>query len=119
MLDRATFTTFERAGLYVVQVSGDIDCSNAYRLSSSLQLADASNGDVLIDLEHAIYFDSRTLGTLVFFARRMRAAGRRVLIAISPKKPLTKLCHDFGVFKMMDVYDSVDAALASPPLAAR
>lgn len=68
-------STFE--GEDVVSLRGEWDVSNRGRLGQALSSV-GTQGNVLVDLRAASFFDSTALAELIILYRRLTAAGRRL-----------------------------------------
>jgi anti-anti-sigma factor len=67
--------TFE--GCHVVTLRGEWDVAARERLRGALQDVGAE-GDVIVDLRDATFFDSTALAELIALYKRLNAAGRRL-----------------------------------------
>ncbi len=71
-------------GVAVVAVTGEVDLYTAPRLKQALlELIDDGSRKVLVDLSHATFIDSTTLGVLMGAVKRLRPAGGELAIACS------------------------------------
>ncbi len=64
-------------GLRVVTLRGEWDVASRERLRTALQSI-GTDGDVLIDLRQASFFDSTALAELIALYKRLSSAGHRV-----------------------------------------
>jgi anti-sigma B factor antagonist len=69
-------------GVAAVGVSGEVDLYTAPRLKQALvKTIDGGARKVLVDLSHATFIDSTTLGVLMGAVKRLRPAGGELAIA--------------------------------------
>lgn len=99
-------------GWVVVAVSGDVDLANAPELRTCLADAVERHPAVVVDLAGVEFMDSTGLGVLVAAHNRASAAGRRLVIA-RPQRIVRNALRLVQVDSVVDVYDSLDDAVAS------
>ena len=106
-------TTWSDSGVPVMRVRGDVDVYTCPQLRTALlDLLEAGQHDIVLDLAEVNYMDSRALGVLVEAARRVREGGRSRLhlVRVQPRVKST-----FDLTRLMMIfrwYDSAEAALA-------
>ena len=64
-------------GASVITLRGEWDVATRERLRAALQDA-GTDGDVIVDLRQATFFDSTALAELISLYKRLNAAGRRL-----------------------------------------
>jgi anti-sigma B factor antagonist len=81
-------------GVAEVSVKGEVDLSTAPELKSALAaLIDGGANRVLVDLTHATFIDSTTLGVLMGGVKRLRPTGGELAIA----------CHDPNIRRIFEI----------------
>jgi anti-sigma B factor antagonist len=96
----------------VLAVNGDVDIATAPELRTRLARAVDGHPAVVVDLAAVGFMDSTGLGVLVAAYNRAAAAGRRLVIA-RPQRIVRNALHLVQVDSVIDVYDSLDDAVAS------
>lgn len=96
----------------VLAVSGDVDIATAPRLRTSLAEAVEHHPAIVVDLAGVEFMDSTGLGVLVAAYTRAAASGRRLVIA-RPQRIVRNALRLVQVDSVIDVYDSLDDAVAS------
>lgn len=95
----------------VLAVSGDVDLATAPTLRE--RLASVAGGTaVVVDLAEVGFMDSTGLGVLVAAHRRAVVAGGTLVLA-RPQRLVRNALRLVEVDAVVDVYDSLDAALAA------
>jgi anti-sigma B factor antagonist len=104
-------------GRTVIEVCGEIDVYTAPRLRETLiSLVDGGNYRLIIDMEGVEFLDSTGLGVLVGGLKRVRAHGGGIDLVCTQGKIL-RIFRITGLNKVFSIYDSVAAALGTPPAA--
>src|SRR5690242_6864737 len=104
--------SFPRNGHVVVAVRGDVDIATAAELRNRLTNAVDAHRAVVVDLGEVGFMDSTGLGVLV--ALHARAVAREGTFVIArPQKIVRNALRLVQVDTVIDVYDSLDDALAS------
>lgn len=103
----------QRGRHHVVSVRGDVDLATAPALRDALAAAVKESDAVVVDLAEVPFMDSTGLGVLVAGANRARAGGRTLVIA-QPRQIVRNALRLVQVDTVIDVYDSLDDALAVP-----
>lgn len=98
---------------HVVAVRGDVDLATAPALRDALAAAVRESDAVVVDLAEVPFMDSTGLGVLVAAANRARAGGRTFVLA-RPRQIVRNALRLVQVDTVIDVYDSLDEALAPP-----
>ncbi|MFI6320478.1 STAS domain-containing protein [Nonomuraea sp. NPDC050556] len=96
----------------VVRVSGELDMTGAPRLRAILERASA--GNLVIDLTEVPFCDSVGLGVLVETLNRIRSAGGRLILVVSPGM-IANLLVITNLDQHFDTRASMDEALAAMP----
>ncbi|MET7951011.1 STAS domain-containing protein [Micromonospora sp. NPDC005324] len=102
-------------GCTVLEARGELDMATSPQLREGLQrLVDAGEHQVVVDLAGVGFMDSSALGALVVMFKAMRVVGGRLcLAAVQPA--VRSVLTVTSVDRVIDVYDSVQAAEASVP----
>ncbi len=97
----------------VLAVTGEVDVYTAPRLREKLvELVSQEKLHVIVDLEGVDFLDSTGLGVLVGGLKRLRSHdGDLGLVCSQPR--VLKVFEITGLTKVFDIYDSLDAAVAS------
>ncbi len=109
-VDNARLETavYERAGVPVVSLLGEVDLHSAPHVGSAVDKAVGSGPrDLIIDLTNVSYMDSSGFGVLLGVAKRLRPNGRRVNLvgcneAIRRMLRITRLDTVFGLFSSLE-----------------
>lgn len=94
----------------VLAVSGDVDIATAPALREMLAEAVTTYERVVVDLSGVPFLDSTGLGVLVAAHNRARVAGATLVVA-RPQRIVRNALRLVQVDTVIDVYDTVDAAL--------
>ncbi|MBM0231946.1 STAS domain-containing protein [Micromonospora sp. STR1_7] len=99
----------------VLEVRGELDMATSPQLREGLQqLIDAGDRQVVVDLAGVGFMDSSALGALVVMFKALRDVdGRLSLAAAQPA--VRSVLTVTSVDKVIDVYDSAQAAEADVP----
>ncbi len=104
---------------HVLHVSGELDMATAPTLRQQV-VALVGHGaiDLVIDLDGVEFLDSTGLGVLVGSVKRIRTAGGQLRVVCS-RRHLLNLFEITRLTEILDLYETVDAAVATPPTASR
>src|ERR1700676_5137340 len=99
-------------GVFSVTVVGEVDLSTAPELKEALAevLGSGARG-VLVDLSHATFIDSTTLGVLMGAVKRLRPRGGELAITCSDPN-IRKIFEITLLDRVFNIFDSTDAGLA-------
>jgi anti-sigma B factor antagonist len=99
-------------GCTVVEVRGDLDLATSAQLHDSLQrLVDAGDRHLVVDLAGVGFMDSSGLGALVTIFKALQDVDGRLGLA-APQPAVRRVLSITSVDRAIDVYDSVEAAVA-------
>lgn len=109
-----TFEVADFGRWSVMRVTGEIDMATAPRLRQHVQSVVAARkpAGLVLDLERVEFVDSTGLGVMVGAARRMRMIDGGFAIVCS-QSHLRELFRITRLDEVFDLYDSLEAALAS------
>jgi anti-sigma B factor antagonist len=97
----------------VVALRGEIDVYTAPRLRQALiDLVDADETDILVDMTRVDFLDSTGLGVLVGGLKRVKAKEGSLEIVATQDKIL-KIFEITGLSKVFPIHESVDAAVSA------
>jgi anti-sigma B factor antagonist len=100
----------QAGGRTVVVVGGEIDVYTAPKLRDRLvDLVNAGNYHLVIDLEDVDFLDSTGLGVLVGALKRVRVHQGSLRLVCTQER-LVKIFTITGLAKVFAIYDSVEAA---------
>jgi anti-sigma B factor antagonist len=95
----------------VLEVSGEVDIYTAPKLREKLvELIDAGNDRIVVDLEGVGFMDSTGLGSLVAGLKRIRERDGELAI-VCTREPVLKVLGITGLDRVFPVHDSVEKAL--------
>jgi anti-sigma B factor antagonist len=98
----------------VLSLAGEIDIQSAPGLVSRLEELDSEGARrVVVDLSAVDFLDSSALGALIAAHRSISGAGRSLCVAC-PKPHISKIFRITRVSDVIDLYDSVEDAVADP-----
>ena len=96
----------------VVAVRGDVDIATAPELRARLAEAADAYRLIVVDLGGVGFMDSTGLGVLVSSFNRAKARGNRLVVA-RPQRIVRNALRLVQVDTVIDVYDTLDAALGA------
>ena len=96
----------------VLAVEGDVDIATAPALREALAEVLGTHKGVVVDLAAVPFMDSTGLGVLVAARNRAAAAGCAFVLA-RPQRIVRKALRLVQVDTVVDVHESLDAALAA------
>ncbi len=102
----------------MVRVGGQLDMDTAAELDGFLQqVADGGALRVVLDFADVSFLDSSGLGVLMVWFKELRARDGRLCVA-AVQKMVAYVLQVSAVDRVLDVYDTVEAAEAGmPPVA--
>ncbi|HET7328662.1 MAG TPA: anti-sigma factor antagonist [Nocardioidaceae bacterium] len=104
--------TRTQEGRTIVEVGGEIDVYTAPKLRECLvDLVNAGNYHLVIDLEGVEFLDSTGLGVLVGGLKRVRNHEGSLLLVCTHER-LLKIFRITGLTKVFPIHDSVENAVA-------
>lgn len=114
MNEQANFQLGRVNGFPLVNVAGEIDLTNVEKLESILEnAAEMDAGVIIVSLQDASYFDSRTIHALLRFADRLRTNRQRLMIVAPRDGSPAKILEIAGITDALPTFDSVDQAAAA------
>jgi anti-anti-sigma factor len=111
MTDGASVRTEDRDGVVVASIVGEVDLSNADRISERLARAipNAAAG-LVIDLSETTYLDSSGVSLVFDLAERLQARQQRVRVAVPEDAPLRRVLRVVNLGSVVPIVVSADAA---------
>jgi anti-sigma B factor antagonist len=109
---------YDRDGIEVVDVEGEIDISTAPRLRELLvDLVSQGNYQLIVNLDKVGFLDSTGLGVLVGGLKRVRAHDGS-LDLVCTRERILEILRITGLTKVFGIHQSVDQAIAAkkPPV---
>ncbi|MDP9443819.1 MAG: anti-sigma factor antagonist [Actinomycetota bacterium] len=104
--------TREQGDRTIVEVGGEIDVYTAPKLRERLvDLVNAGNYHLIVDMEQVEFLDSTGLGVLVGGLKRVRTHDGSLQLVCTQER-LLKIFRITGLTKVFTIHDSVDAALS-------
>lgn len=101
------------SGHTVLEIGGEIDVYTAPRLRERLvEIAEAGDRRIVIDLARVDFLDSTGLGVLVGAHRRMRG-GESSFSLVCPHERLLKIFKITGLDSVFEIHSSVEEATAA------
>src|SRR6201997_1720310 len=102
---------YDKDGIEVVDVEGEIDISSAPRLRELLiDLVSTNNCQIVVNLEKVGFLDSTGLGVLVGGLKRVRAHDGSLDLVCTQERIL-KIFRITGLTKVFGIHDTVDEAI--------
>ena len=113
MTDGGSKTTADRGdGIHILRVPGELDLATADGLAERGRAAIARHARLLLlDLTGLTFCDARGLSAFVRIANHADATGCRYGL-IAPPPPVAKLLRITGLAKRMQLFATIDDALA-------
>jgi len=105
-------TVEERAGVYVIHATGEVDISTAAELREQLDAAPADATRVVADLGGVSFLDSTGLGVLISTHKRLEEGAAGGLELVISARPVLKVLEVTGLLGLFTVHETLDAALA-------
>ena len=100
-------------GLGLVELSGEVDLYTAPRFKDDLvALIDAGVVAIVIDLSQVTFIDSTALGVIIGGVKRLHEHDGRLAI-VADSRPVVRILDITGLDKVLTVFDTREAALAS------
>ena len=110
-MDLQLSTADHGGGVATVEVAGEVDLSTAPALKQALlETIEGGARRVLVDLSHATFIDSTTLGVLMGAVKRLRPAGGELAIACNDPN-IRKIFEITLLDRVFMIFDTRDAAL--------
>ena len=104
---------YNKDGIEVVDVEGDIDVYTATRLRELLiDLVNKKNYQLVVNMEKVEFLDSTGLGVLVGGLKRVRAHDGSLDLVCTQERIL-KIFRITGLTKVFGIHDGVDEAIAA------
>lgn len=105
--------THERGGWQVVSVSGEVDVVTAPGIRTEVvNLVTAGHTEIVLDFGRVDFIDSFGLGVMVGALKRINSHGGHLRIVIGEPR-VRGVLELTGIDRVLDVYDSLDAALGA------
>lgn len=109
----STVTVQELDGATVIAATGDFDLSNLAPLRDALVGATGERRTVVLDLAGTTFVDSTVLGAITGALRKAQRIGGCFRIA-GPRPNIRRVLQLMALDTVIDVYESVAAAVADP-----
>ena len=103
---------YDKDGIEVIDVQGEIDMYTAPRLRELLIDLVSKTSNQLADLDKVGFLDSTGLGVLVGGLRRVRAHDGS-LDLVCTREPILKIFRVTGLTEVFGIYQTVDQAIAA------
>ena len=104
---------YNKDGIEVVDVGGEIDISTAPRLRDLLiELVSKNNYQLVVNLDKVEFLDSTGLGVLVGGLRRVRAHDGS-LDLVCTRERILKIFRITGLTQVFGIHETVDQAIAA------
>jgi anti-sigma B factor antagonist len=104
---------YDKDGIEVVDVEGEIDIYSAPRLRELLiDLVSKNNYQIVVNLEKVGFLDSTGLGVLVGGLKRVRAHDGS-LDLVCTREQILRIFRTTGLTKVFGIYQTVDQAIAA------
>ena len=104
---------YNKDGIEVVDVGGEIDISTAPRLRDLLiELVSKNNYQLVVNMDKVEFLDSTGLGVLVGGLRRVRAHDGS-LDLVCTRERILKIFRITGLTQVFGIHETVDQAIAA------
>jgi anti-sigma B factor antagonist len=114
-MDTLTFSTIERDGIAVLELSGELVFETARKVERELRALEERRPDRLaIDLRGLSMIDSTGLALVVSADARARAEGRRLVVVEGPD-PVQRVFRMTRLDDRLDMVSSLDAGVDEAP----
>ena len=96
---------------HVIELGGEVDLYTAPEFKERMiELIEAGRTRLVVDLSHATFIDSTTLGVLVGGVKRLRPAGGTMAL-VSTDPSITKIFEITGLDRVFAIHGSREEAL--------
>jgi anti-anti-sigma factor len=106
--------TTDRDHVALVDLSGELDLTNASELERRLEEIAQGSSALVLDLNRVLFLDSAALHVLFRVARVLDGEQKRFGIAIEPTAPVARTLTIVGLDEVTSVRHTVDEFLAGP-----
>jgi anti-sigma B factor antagonist len=104
---------YDKDGIEVIDVGGEIDISTAPRLRDLLiDLVSKNDYQLVVNMDKVKFLDSTGLGVLVGGLRRVRAHDG-ALDLVCTREPILKIFRITGLTQVFGIHQTVDQAIAA------
>ena len=104
---------YDKDGIEVIDVQGEIDIYTAPRLRELLiDLVSTHNYQLVVNLDEVGFLDSTGLGVLIGGLKRVRAHDGS-LDLVCTQQPILKILKVTGLTEVFGIYETVDQAIAA------
>jgi anti-sigma B factor antagonist len=104
----------EQAGWQVLTVRGEVDITTTPRVRSQLiSLLSEGEPQLIVDLEGVQFMDSSGLGALVAALKLARSRSGELRLVCEGQRSVRKVLEVTGLERVLDRFDSVEAATAA------
>lgn len=114
MKSQGDFEVRDVEGVMVVDVTGDVDITNAVQFESMLR--DAARADrrvVVVSLAGVHYLDSKGIHVLFDFLEHLTTTRQRLLLVAPDNASARRLLEFAGLTQLVPVFDSVGTAVTA------
>ena len=103
----------ERAGWQVLTVRGEVDLTTTPRVRAQLiSLLSEGRPQLVVDMEGVRFLDSSGVGALVAGLKLARSRSGELRPVCEHQRPVRKVLEVTGLERVLERYDSVEAAVA-------
>ena len=103
----------EQSGWQVLTVRGEVDVTTTPRVRAQLiSLLSDGRPRLVVDLEGVRFLDSSGLGALVAGLKLARSRSGELRLVCENQRSVRKVLEVTGLERVLDRYDSIDAAVA-------
>ncbi len=99
-------------GITKAVLDGRMDIEGAGAVDMRLNVISGTAAKLLIDLSKVSFLASMGLRTLMTCARAIKSKGRKMALA-GPQANIEKVLRSSGIDEVVDIYPTVDAAVAA------
>ncbi len=103
---------YNEAGITIINLTGEIDVSQAPKLRQTLiKLFEEGTKNLLINMRKVIYIDSAGLSVLISAHRRANEAGGEFALC-NLQQPVRQVCRITGIDKVIQIFQTKVEATA-------
>jgi anti-anti-sigma factor len=114
MVGESAFPIVQRDNAAVIEVTGDLDITNAGQLEAALERALVTDPQqIVVSLARATYFNSIGVHSLLRLAERLKTTRRRLVIVAPAGTTSRRVLEIAGMAAAYPLFDSVEDAIAS------
>ncbi|MBI2471706.1 MAG: STAS domain-containing protein [Planctomycetes bacterium] len=102
----------EKEKATILLIRGDLVYEGIDELETQFKISCDNTRHVILDLAHTRYLSAKALGIMAFYVKHLRDKQKELKL-INVNENIKKLLAITGLFKLIEVFENEDVALAS------